>query len=134
MKYPLILLFFRIYIHNWRLFISEVLKLYQTFADCMSDKCTYFRSLGCQHTRCNCKLWNAPWIFYTRFLWSSHIIQNKFLMCSPNFHKLCIWLKHTHNFQILFVFETLYLHQTFTNCVLSDKKSTFVDFDLIAKN
>ena len=96
------------------------------------------------YAKCNCKLWNAPLlrflgisIHYSYFIFQSTVF-------SQNFHKLCVLLMYTFLyvnmpngtagygrfsdsiaflgiFIYYYMFETLQLHQFFTNCVLRQK-------------
>ena len=49
-----LLRFFANLAQNWRIFISEVLQIHQTFVDCLSNKYIYFDMLIC-----NCMLWKC---------------------------------------------------------------------------
>ena len=78
--------FLGIFINYWRLFISKLLYLHQTFTDCVSNQYTYVNILSCQ-------MWMQVMVLFPFF---------------GNF-----WY---NNYRI-FMSVVFYLHQTFTDRV-----------------
>ena len=77
-----------IFIHNWWAFVSFVLYLYQTFIDCVFNQYTHFGMSICQ-------MWLS--------VMEGSLIQLRFIFGSSIYYNM---------------FKTLWLHQTFINCML----------------
>ena len=82
-----LLRFLCIFIHYWRVFMTKVLYLYQTFTDCVSHQCWYVKMLDVTASYGTSFDFIAVFRYFHTLLTTIHVWS---IVSSPNFHRLYV--------------------------------------------